>query len=213
MVELLELYSWVLQSVFAGGSRAPIDWDERYKILLGVAQALAYLHNHAPIRVIHPNFLGFGFQDVLKSTSLIMLLFIRHLLSLILDRGFMPPEYILYGCLSTKTDVFSFGALIFEMGFFGAGRQLEEIAWRDWLAGIASNISDADSSKISRCIHIAVLCTEADVNDRPNMDAVIGMLLNTSDYHNLPLPKRPMLSWRIRDFSYNTKLDDYDVGG
>ena len=44
-----------MRSVFVGGSHAPIDWDERYKILLGVAEALVYLHKHAPIRVIHSN--------------------------------------------------------------------------------------------------------------------------------------------------------------
>lgn len=122
----------------------------------------------------------------------------------------MPPEYILDGSLSTKADVFSFGVLIFQMGFFEASRQLEELAWRDWLAGMTSNISDADSSQISRCIHIAMLCTEADANDRPTMDAIIGMLLNSSSSDTLLLPKRPLLSFR--DFSYYTKHDDYDIG-
>ncbi|KAJ0701388.1 putative protein kinase RLK-Pelle-DLSV family [Helianthus annuus] len=30
-----------------------LDWNKRCKIILGVARVLAYLHNHAPIRIIH----------------------------------------------------------------------------------------------------------------------------------------------------------------
>ncbi|KAJ0698012.1 putative protein kinase RLK-Pelle-DLSV family [Helianthus annuus] len=30
-----------------------LDWNKRYKIILGVAKVLLYLHWHAPIRIIH----------------------------------------------------------------------------------------------------------------------------------------------------------------
>nr|GEW46300.1 putative cysteine-rich receptor-like protein kinase 39 [Tanacetum cinerariifolium] len=32
---------------------APLDWDSRCKIILGVARALVYLHGHSSIRIIH----------------------------------------------------------------------------------------------------------------------------------------------------------------
>ncbi|KAJ9538342.1 hypothetical protein OSB04_031075 [Centaurea solstitialis] len=194
--------------------RHPLNWDERYKILLGVAQALVYLHKHAPMRVIHsdvnllniwldeslvPKLCGFQFSrcskidepdyidvDVVRGTS-----------------GPIPiaPEYGRHGHLSTKVDVFRFGFLILQMvfwlrsilGLLEAGKHLGVeigLTLRDWLC---SNISDADLSQISRCIHIGLLCIEEDSNERPSMDAVIGMLLNTSsNYHTLPLPKRPV---------------------
>ncbi|KAJ9538160.1 hypothetical protein OSB04_030893, partial [Centaurea solstitialis] len=38
---------------FCDGSCAPLDWDDWYKILVGVGEALVYLHKLAPIRVIH----------------------------------------------------------------------------------------------------------------------------------------------------------------
>ncbi|KAJ9538153.1 hypothetical protein OSB04_030886 [Centaurea solstitialis] len=192
----------------------PLNWDERCKILLGVAQALVYLHKHAPMRVIHsdvnlgniwldeslvPKLSGFQFSrcskidepdyidvDVVRGTS-----------------GPIPiaPEYGRHGHLSTKVDVFRFGFLILQMvfwfrsilGLLEAGKHLGVeigLTLRDWLC---SNISDADLSQISRCIHIGLLCIEEDSNERPSMDAVIGMLLNTSShYHTLPLPKRPV---------------------
>ena len=85
------------------------------------------------------------------------------------------------------------------------------------MAGTSSNIIDptidADSSLISRFIHIGLLCVQADPTDRPTMDEVIGVLLNSSS-HTLPLPKNPVSSWMIEETSYNTKAepDDYDAG-
>ncbi|KAJ9538200.1 hypothetical protein OSB04_030933 [Centaurea solstitialis] len=191
---------------------APLIWDVRYKILLGVAQALVYLHNHAPIRVIHcdvtlrkiwldeswvPRLSGFEFSRCFKIDE-------PDYIKVDADqctRGyFIAPEHLRHGHLSTKVDVFNFGYLILQTVFWRtsigvlvveAGKQLgveSGLTLRDWLC---SNISGADSSQICRCIHIAMLCTEEDANDRPSMDAVIGMLLNTSShYHTLPLPKK-----------------------
>ncbi|KAI3715805.1 hypothetical protein L6452_22792 [Arctium lappa] len=197
-----------LNDLIVDGSRAPLDWDERYKILLGVAQALAYLHKHAPIRVIHsdvnlhnifldeslvPKLSGFWFSRCFEvnEPDHIAVRKVRG------TRPLMAPEYFLHGCLSTKADVFSFGFLIFLMVNWHSESiyrilTVGGIAWRDWLAGISSN---ADSSRISRFIHVGLLCTEADANDRPTMDAVIGMLLNRSSHE------------------FELESDDYDVGG
>ena len=38
---------------FADPDCALLGWDERYKIVLGVARALVYLQQHAPSRIIH----------------------------------------------------------------------------------------------------------------------------------------------------------------
>ncbi|GKB90606.1 kinase RLK-Pelle-CrRLK1L-1 family protein, partial [Tanacetum coccineum] len=32
-----------------------LDWNERYKVIVGVARVLVYLHKHAPIQIIHGN--------------------------------------------------------------------------------------------------------------------------------------------------------------
>ncbi|GJZ85131.1 serine-threonine/tyrosine-protein kinase catalytic domain-containing protein [Tanacetum coccineum] len=32
-----------------------LDWDTRYKIILGVARVLVYLHKHAPLEIVHCN--------------------------------------------------------------------------------------------------------------------------------------------------------------
>lgn len=35
------------------GSEGTLDWKKRYKVALGVADGLSYLHNDCPRRIIH----------------------------------------------------------------------------------------------------------------------------------------------------------------
>ncbi|KAL8231860.1 hypothetical protein R6Q57_001638 [Mikania cordata] len=46
------LYDLSLNATLAG-LIYDLDWNKRYKIILGVARVLVYLHNHALIRIIH----------------------------------------------------------------------------------------------------------------------------------------------------------------
>ena len=41
---------------FADPNCALLGWDDRYKIVLGVARALVYLQQHAPSLIIHGDF-------------------------------------------------------------------------------------------------------------------------------------------------------------
>ena len=66
--------------------------------------------------------------------------------------------------------------------------------WTNWREGRASNIVDGlmrarSMAEIMRCIHIALLCIQENVADRPTMNTVIIMLNSTS--LNLPVPSRP----------------------
>ena len=38
---------------FTGSGRMTLDWSTRYKICLGIARGLAYLHQESSIRVVH----------------------------------------------------------------------------------------------------------------------------------------------------------------
>ncbi|KAJ0667483.1 putative non-specific protein-tyrosine kinase RLK-Pelle-DLSV family [Helianthus annuus] len=101
-----------------------LDWSKRYNIILGIARALVYLHNYAPTRIIHravspsnivldgslnPKLSGFGLATAVNETDYIRVYLIRG------TYGYMAPEYRIDACVSTKTDVFSFGVLILEI--------------------------------------------------------------------------------------------------
>ncbi|KAG5622800.1 hypothetical protein H5410_008018 [Solanum commersonii] len=119
--------------------------------------------------------------------------------------GYMAPEYAMQGKMSVKSDVFSFGVLVLEI--LGGQRNtcfingeyvgnLLSYAWRNWREGTTSNLIDPMLrgssglvSDITRCIHIALLCVQENVADRPTMAAVVLMLSSLS--LALSVPSKP----------------------
>lgn len=105
-------------------ARTPLPWPHRRKILLGVASALAYLHQECENQVIH--------RDVKTSNIMLDEGFNARLGDFGLARqvehdkspdatvaagtmGYLAPEYLLTGRATEKTDVFSFGAVVLEV--------------------------------------------------------------------------------------------------
>ncbi|VAI70186.1 unnamed protein product [Triticum turgidum subsp. durum] len=131
--------------------------------------------------------------------------------------GYMAPEYASQGVFSIKSDVFSFGVIIFEIlsGKRNSGNQqygdfinllgyeLEVItqppickqAWQLWDEGrwidlvSSSSFSKSHSTKMMRCINIALLCVQENAADRPTMADVIAMLSNEAMI--IDEPKQP----------------------
>nr|GMC89338.1 putative receptor-like protein kinase At4g00960 [Ipomoea batatas] len=148
---------------------------------------------------------------------------------------YIAPEYTLQGEISIKTDVYSFGMLILEIisGHRISNFQNEEstnddellsYAWTHWKGGSASNVIDPMLSgikspvdEITKCIHIALLCVQESVADRPKMIEVLQMLNKLSI--RLPEPLDPGLFIRgsisseaSSQFTKNVKSisDQYD---
>eukprot|EP01018_Ginkgo_biloba_P014735 Gb_29249 [translate_table: standard] len=114
-----------LEDYLFNSNKPCLSWAERYKIAVGIARGLAYLHEDAKPAVIHrdvkaanvlldadlnPLVSDFGLakfkQDAEKThyTTRAMGTF-----------GYVAPEYALYGHLSDKSDVYSFGIILLEL--------------------------------------------------------------------------------------------------
>ncbi|XP_031128482.1 putative cysteine-rich receptor-like protein kinase 20 isoform X4 [Ipomoea triloba] len=155
--------------------------------------------------------------------------------SRIMRTRYIAPEYTLQGEISIKTDVYSFGMLILEIisGHRISNFQNEEstnddellsYAWTHWKGGSASNVIDpmlrgikSPVDEITKCIHIALLCVQESVADRPKMIEVLQMLNKLSI--RLPEPLEPGLFIRgsisseaSSQFTKNVKSisDQYD---
>ncbi|CAN8257304.1 unnamed protein product [Cochlearia groenlandica] len=105
-------------------SPTTLSWPHRRKILLGVASALAYLHQECENQIIH--------RDVKTSNIMLDANFNPKLGDFGLARetehdkspdataaagtmGYLAPEYLLTGRATEKTDVFSYGAVVLEV--------------------------------------------------------------------------------------------------
>ncbi|XAR53752.1 Non-specific serine/threonine protein kinase [Bertholletia excelsa] len=70
-------------------------------------------------------------------------------------------------------------------------------AWKLWKEGTPLKLMDPtlegtySSNEVMKCIHIGLLCVQADPDARPSMAKVMHMLNNHST--NLPVPQRPSL--------------------
>ncbi|KAM0020347.1 putative protein kinase RLK-Pelle-CrRLK1L-1 family [Helianthus debilis subsp. tardiflorus] len=222
------------------------NWDKQYKVILGVARALLYLHRDAPVTVIHFNVEpGSILLDESLNPILSSFWYARCLASMEVDcntcilRGtwrYMAPEYLLHGYLSIKTDVYGFGVLVLELI---AGCRVHlltedtadpyeslEYVVRNWFEGTVSNVIypkiDVDSSFMTSFLEIGLLCVQKDANDRPTMEEVVSMLLDSSSL-TLPIAKMRERITRERsnsvsssntvdnsdpDYDYNTGPDE-----
>ncbi|EPS64167.1 protein kinase family protein, partial [Genlisea aurea] len=100
-------------------------WDNRYKVAVGVAEALDYLHNNNPKPVIHrdvkssnillsdnfePQLSDFGLATWSSTTS-------HHTDSLDVAGtfGYLAPEYFIHGRVNEEIDVYAFGVVLLEL--------------------------------------------------------------------------------------------------
>ncbi|CAO2165261.1 unnamed protein product [Urochloa humidicola] len=197
---------------------ASMTWPIRQNIIDGIAQGLLYIHNllQPEICIVHrdlkpsnilldhqmnPKISDFGIamfsssatesQDIVPMGTL----------------GYMAPECLCGRSISVKSDVFSFGVLILEIisgrkvgtSFrrYKRSDNLMAYAWRLWEDGNCKQLIDNSLSveehdqeaEIVRCIQTALLCVQANPEDRPNMREVIRILSNKDT--QLDNPKQP----------------------
>ncbi|GAV71513.1 Pkinase_Tyr domain-containing protein [Cephalotus follicularis] len=106
-------------------SRPALPWKTRLDILLGAAQGLAYLHEGLEVQVIYRDFkssnvlLDENFKPKLSDFGLAregpMAGYTHVSTAVVGTHGYAAPDYIETGHLTTKSDVWSFGVVLYEI--------------------------------------------------------------------------------------------------
>ncbi|KAH7435738.1 hypothetical protein KP509_06G077700 [Ceratopteris richardii] len=102
-----------------------LDWSSRFKIAIGIARGLHYLHAGCPRRIIHRDIkasnilLGTEFEPQISDFGLAKW-FPEQWSQMIVSPvegtfGYLAPEYFMHGIVSEKTDVFAYGVLLLEL--------------------------------------------------------------------------------------------------
>ncbi|PPS19282.1 hypothetical protein GOBAR_AA01299 [Gossypium barbadense] len=202
-------------------ARTPLPWAHRQKILLGVASALAYLHQECDHQIIHRDvktsniMLDEGFNAKLGDFGLARQ--IEH------DKspdatvaagtmGYLAPEYLQTGRATEKTDVFSYGAVVLEVASgrrpiernanaaakVGANGNLVEWVWslrregRLLAAADATLEGDFDEGEMRRVLLVGLACSHPDPLARPTMRGVVQMLVGEAQVPIVPKAKPSM---------------------
>ncbi|KAL9245226.1 hypothetical protein vseg_018902 [Gypsophila vaccaria] len=102
-----------------------LPWDKRMQIILGAARGLAYLHEELEVQVIFRDFktsnvlLDEDFQAKLSDFGLARegpTLGHSHVSTAVVGTyGYAAPDYIETGHLTSKSDVWSFGVVLYEI--------------------------------------------------------------------------------------------------
>ncbi|VAH77764.1 unnamed protein product [Triticum turgidum subsp. durum] len=175
-------------------------WDNRMKVVIGTAKALAYLHEAIEPKVVHRDikssniliddeFNGkvsdFGLAKMLGSDK-------SHITTRVMGTfGYVAPEYANTGMLNEKSDVYSFGVLLLETVTgrdpVDYSRSSNEVNLVEWLKMMIANRRAEEVvdpilevrptiRALKRALLIALRCVDPDSEKRPKMGQVARML-------------------------------------
>ncbi|XVE55264.1 hypothetical protein DITRI_Ditri03aG0145300 [Diplodiscus trichospermus] len=210
--KLLLVYDFLsrgsLEENLHGNKKDPgaFGWNERYKVALGVAEALDYLHTNSEHPVIHrdvkssnillsddfePQLSDFGLAKWASTSS-------SHITCTDVAGtfGYLAPEYFMYGKVNDKIDVYAFGVVLLELlsgrkpisNDYPKGQE-SLIMWAKPLlsGGKVSQLLDPslgdgyDGDQMERMVLAATLCIRHAPRARPQMNVVVKLLQGDHD--------------------------------
>jgi hypothetical protein len=193
-----------------------LNWNTRYQIALGIARGLAYLHESCRDCIIHcdvkpqnilldesfiPKIADFGMAKLLGRE------FSRALTTIRGTIGYLAPEWISGGAITTKVDVYSYGMLLLEIlsGRKNSHRECTttgdddtyfpvQVASKLLLGDIVSLVDhklhgDVNPNEAERVCKVACWCIQDNELNRPTMGEVVQVLEGLIELDIPPMPR------------------------
>ncbi|KAK7388467.1 hypothetical protein VNO78_23283 [Psophocarpus tetragonolobus] len=213
-----------LATALHGKGGDSLDWPIRYKIAIGVARGLHYLHTCCKHRIIHRDIkasnvlLGPDYEPQIADFGLAKWLpnkWTHHAVIPVEGTfGYLAPEYFMHGIVDEKTDVFAFGILLLEIV---TGRRPVDSSKQNLLlwakplmeSGNIAELADPrledkfDGEQLYRVVLTASYCVRQTATWRPPMSEVLELLTSGQE-------TEVGKSWRIPKFT-SDELDDYSM--
>lgn len=196
----LERYLHEKKRGVKGGPALP--WSARYRVAVGIAEAISYLHNGTERCIVHrdikpsnilltsrkiPKLCDFGLATWTPAPS------VPFLCKTVKGTfGYLAPEYFQHGKVSDKTDVYAFGVVLLELV---TGRKPIEakrgpgeenlVLWAKPLIqqGPLEKLLDPrlkfthkHSNHISQMVQAASACVNSEESRRPSIDEIVAIL-------------------------------------
>ncbi|XP_057991348.1 L-type lectin-domain containing receptor kinase IX.1-like [Hevea brasiliensis] len=179
-----------------------LSWTVRYKIAIGLASALLYLHEEWEQCVVHRDIkssnvtLDSNFNTKLGDFGLARLMdneLCLNTTGLAGTIGYMAPEYISSGKASKGSDVFSFGVVALEIAC-GRRSQISLVGWAREAYGNGRVLDVADGrlgmdfnvEQMECLLTVGLWCAHPDFNLRPSIRQALQVLNFEAALPNLP---------------------------
>ncbi|CAN8233895.1 unnamed protein product [Cochlearia groenlandica] len=179
--------------------RMVLDWASRYKIAVGAARGISYLHHDCIPHIIHRDIKSsnilldhnmearvsdFGLATLMEPDKTHVSTFVAGTF------GYLAPEYFDTGKATMKGDVYSFGVVLLELltgrrptddEFFEEGTKLVT-----WVKGVVrdqreevvidNRLIGSPVQEMNDVFGIAMMCLEPEPTIRPTMTEVVKLL-------------------------------------
>ena len=202
-IENGSLYSWLHEN----NKQEKLNWRTRLRIATDVANGLQYMHEHTRPQVVH--------KDI-KSSNILLDGKMRAKIAnfglaksgcnaitmhIVGTQGYMAPEYLTDGIVSTRMDVFSFGVVLLELvsgkeaisedgkvlwvsvqGLLDAdeaGDKAKKVA--EWMDPVLLKEPSCSVETVMSVMAVAVACVSKDPSKRPNMVDIVYALSRSDD--------------------------------
>ena len=195
-------------------------WKDRARFALDVARGLFYLHEECGVHIIHCNL---NPQNILLDDTLTAKISDFGFARLIMPNqakltsgdgestGYFAPEWQKNAMISVKSDIYSFGVVLFEIVCCRRNIDVkvsspDEIVLSSWVYNcyvsgeliklVGSGDGDDDSldmKALERMVKVGLWCVQDEPALRPLMKDVILMLEGTMDIPIPPSPELPLV--------------------
>ncbi|RDY13041.1 Receptor-like cytosolic serine/threonine-protein kinase RBK1, partial [Mucuna pruriens] len=212
-----------------------LEWKTRFKVAVGVAKGLQYLHHDCPRRIIHRDIkasnilLKHNNEAEISDFGLAKWLpdkWAHHVVFPIEGTfGYLAPEYFMHGIVDEKTDVFAFGVLLLELI---TGRRAVDSNSRESLVIWAKPLLDAtlikdvvdprleekyDPTEMKCAMATASMCIHHISSKRPYMNQVVQLLKGEEvaiDLNQSTVAPRSLLidACDLEDYTCSNYLND-----
>ncbi|KAM3708099.1 hypothetical protein ACB098_02G074900 [Castanea mollissima] len=195
-----------LDSWLHGNKDEKMNWKTRLRIAIDVANGLQYIHEHTRPRVVHKDIkssnilLDMNFRAKIANFGLAKSGCNAITMHIVGTQGYIAPEYLADGVVSTKMDVFSFGVVLLELisgkealdeegnvlwaktsGILDGNEERKVKRVKQWMDEVLVRESCSMDS-LMNVMSIAIACLHRDPTKRPSMVDVVYALCKSDDF-------------------------------
>ncbi|PIA31553.1 hypothetical protein AQUCO_04900093v1, partial [Aquilegia coerulea] len=203
-VENGSLHSWLHKERL---NMKKLDWKTRLRIAIDVANGLQYIHEHTRPKVVHKDIktsnilLDGNMRAKIANFGLAKSGCNAITMHIVGTQGYIAPEYLADGIVTTKMDVFSFGVVLLELitgreaiseegkvlwfnvdKILEGGEEIKQLRLKQWMDEVLID-ENCSLEGVMNVMTVAIACLQNDPSRRPSMVDIVYTLCKSDELY------------------------------